>query len=141
MSNYESDILNNKHILLIEDDYDVREILKCYIEYMGTDQITLASNGQDALTLLHEDNLQFDLIISDQNMSKLSGVELLEKIKENNSKHCRTPFILMSGFFDPKLKCTLEKAKKAQGFLEKPFTYQELFALVGKIYDHKSYVN
>ena len=68
-------------ILLVEDDFGIRETVSDLIHTMG--YLTLeATHGLEALQLIQ---LKFpDLIISDIMMPKMDGIELLQKLKSNN---------------------------------------------------------
>lgn len=84
---------NSKNVLIIDDALVVRDVIYKYLLEMGfhNDGIYKAENGSEGLELLQKEKI--DLIISDWNMPKMDGLELLNMIKEyNNLKDI--PFIM-----------------------------------------------
>lgn len=71
----------NGTLLWVDDEI---ELLKAYIIFLQKKdyQVLTATNGQDALDLCREENL--DIIFLDENMPGLSGLETLQRIKEIN---------------------------------------------------------
>lgn len=72
--------MNSPHILWVDDEID---LLKPHIIFLQQKGYTLstASNGDDALDMLGKDT--FDIIFLDENMPGLTGIETLERIKNN----------------------------------------------------------
>lgn len=66
------------HILWADDEIDLLKVHILFLEEKGYD-ITTTNNGDDALSLVHENN--FDIIFLDENMPGLSGLETLDLIK------------------------------------------------------------
>lgn len=67
-------------ILVVEDSFMVRELEKDILEAAGYDVVT-AIDGLDACEKLHQRT--FDLVLTDVEMPRMSGVELTKKIREN----------------------------------------------------------
>ncbi|OGJ88304.1 MAG: hypothetical protein A2268_05340 [Candidatus Raymondbacteria bacterium RifOxyA12_full_50_37] len=67
-------------ILVVDDESSLREVLKDYLETEGY-QVVTACDGVEALELL-EINSNFSLILSDINMPRMKGFELLRKVEE-----------------------------------------------------------
>jgi DNA-binding NtrC family response regulator len=117
-------VFENKTILVVDDEPDLREITSFEFEYKGATVVT-ASGGHDALDIVK--NQKIDLVISDVRMPEGSGGELLLAMKEQNLLK-KTPIILMTGFSD----LTRESAIKS-GALElfyKPVRWKEVIDLV-----------
>ncbi len=109
-------------VLLVEDDEFFRIALKDVLQ-RNSFQITEAPDGRSAKSLLSL--TQYDLIISDIQMPYLSGVELLNWVKEKFT----TPFVLMTGFSQIlETKAAFEMG--ADGFLTKPFSESELITTI-----------
>ncbi|MEF9476305.1 MAG: sigma-54 dependent transcriptional regulator [Candidatus Mariimomonas ferrooxydans] len=69
-------------ILIADDDKNTREAVA---KALSADYITYtAANGQEALALLDK-NEDIDIILTDMMMPKISGIELLEKIRSTNN--------------------------------------------------------
>jgi CheY-like chemotaxis protein len=80
------------HILIVDDDPLAGELVAALLEDAGHD-CRLAENGIEALQRLAADP-GIELVISDLNMPLLSGLDLLEELRERGH---RLPFILLTG--------------------------------------------
>ncbi len=89
-----SSVSAQERLLLVDDQPLVRAGLCRLLQSMGY-QVTEASDGQDALERLRAAPNDFDLVISDQAMPRLSGLELAQALRADGS---RMPIILCSGF-------------------------------------------
>lgn len=99
-------------ILLAEDDADDRIFFREFIE--GREDIVLLNeveNGEELLEILNSDkNGQLpDLIILDQNMPKLNGIETLHILK-NDNRFANIPVVVYSTYINDHL---IEKCKEA----------------------------
>ena len=78
------DFIKTLNVLYVEDDFNAREIsTKIFRKFFNT--VDAKENGLEgyfAFKEKHINNEKYDLIISDINMPKLDGMELLEKIRE-----------------------------------------------------------
>ncbi len=110
-----------KRILYIEDDDTLAFIISKKIEYLGH-QISICKNGRDAIDKLSTP-LEYDLIISDNVLPCLSGIDILKHLRDKLNSEI--PFILIS--FDNSLyiKETFFKYKGTE-FLKKPFEFKML---------------
>ena len=70
----------NENILVVDDDKDIRNLIKIYLESEGYN-ITEAANGKEALNML--DERTFDLIILDIMMPILDGINTCIKIRNS----------------------------------------------------------
>jgi CheY-like chemotaxis protein len=87
-------------ILLVDDDEQVRKSIQRLLRAIGFSTIATVSNGKEATDWLM--NAECDCIISDWEMPLVNGLELLQKVRENDrTRHI--PFILMSGRIDAQL--------------------------------------
>lgn len=68
-------------ILLIEDDVDVLNVMRNILEYSGY-TVLIAKDGLAGLDLIKTKNQEIDLLISDLVMPGLSGLELINKMKQ-----------------------------------------------------------
>ena len=71
----------NETILLVEDDENVRKFSCAALRTSGY-TVYEAENGVEALELIKEENLTFELLITDLIMPKMNGDELASKVKE-----------------------------------------------------------
>jgi two-component system response regulator HydG len=89
-------------------------------------------NGADALREIESDH--FDLLITDIKMPGLTGIELLEKIKE---RQLESEVIIITGFGS--IGSVVDAMKKgAYDYVTKPFNLDELLLKVGKIRGQKA---
>lgn len=68
-------------VLVVDDELEFRNVYKLMLQYKGY-EVTLASSGEECLKVLEKNN--FDLVLTDLKMDGIDGIELLQKIKENN---------------------------------------------------------
>jgi two-component system, OmpR family, phosphate regulon response regulator PhoB len=109
----------NKKVLLVEDDATMRGLLKTLLELEGFSILT--SDGTDENLLKEIEQFQPHFIMIDYHLMRLSGLDLLYKLRADNQLH--SPFILMISGEDRKKQC-IESG--ADGFLLKPFMPEEL---------------
>jgi len=109
-------------ILLVEDNVALSGVI-CFNMVRAGYQVTAVANGKEAMEALQRE--QFDLILSDQQMPKMTGIQLCEHIREI-PQYEHTPFILLTA------KCMeIDVAKLRQRLnvstaLPKPFSPSEL---------------
>ena len=75
----QSNLIDNRRLLLIDDDPNLILLVKDYLEFQGYNVLT-ATNGQDALSVL-EDYIP-DMIICDIMMPEMDGYTLVEQIRQ-----------------------------------------------------------
>ena len=80
-------------ILVVDDMSVMRTILKTLLNNMGITDIIEATDGEMALQTLQENKV--DLILSDWNMPKMTGIELLRKVREDMMLQ-KIPFVMIS---------------------------------------------
>ena len=106
-------------ILLVEDDFEMRRLLTDELLDEGY-QISEAVDGEDAVSKLAQE--EFDLVITDLVMPRLSGLDLLTKMK----KTCPpVPVILITAFGDWS-SLTQAYEKGAIDYICKPFKMKDL---------------
>ena len=121
-----------KKILVVEDEFGLQEIFRDVFLMEGYD-IRVAVNGDNGYHLYCE--FGPDLVLTDVVMPKMSGLELIRRIRETNSQ---IKVIYISGFFGvSRLKRELDEEILKYGYptLSKPFKISEMLDLV------KDYLN
>ena len=107
-----------KTVLLVEDDYDVRDTLQDLLESEGFDVIP-AANGKQAIDFLRYAKPGGDfVVVLDLMMPMVSGWEVLDLLTKD-SRLSRIPVIVLSAL-------ATERPPRAQEFVRKPFTMQTL---------------
>jgi len=113
---------DNKTILVVDDEKDIREIIEIYLINEGYN-IVLASDGIEALEKLKKEKI--DLIILDIMMPKLDGIRTCIKIREDK----KMPIIMLSAKSEDSDKI-LGLNIGADDYIIKPFNPLELVARV-----------
>ena len=108
-----------KTILLADDDDNLRRVLEFQLSEAGY-KILTAADGAEAFEVFT--NNDFDCVVTDLRMPKLSGLELLEKIKIFNTE---TPVIVITAFGEVETAVTAMKAG-AFDYINKPFNRDEI---------------
>jgi len=108
-----------KTILLADDDDNLRRVLEFQLSEAGY-KISAAADGAEAFEIFT--NNDFDCVITDLRMPKLSGLELLEKIKNVNAE---TAVIVITAFGEVETAVTAMKAG-AFDYINKPFNRDEI---------------
>ncbi len=67
-------------VLVVDDVALARRLLFTMLRQMGIENVTVVTNGTDALRQL--DNKPFDILLCDWNMPGMSGLEVLVKVRE-----------------------------------------------------------
>jgi two-component system NtrC family response regulator len=112
-------------ILIVDDEKNYTLILAAVLEDEGFETLT-ANSGQEALDILSESDV--DLVLTDMKMPSMDGIDLLERIKKEDSD---LPVIMMTAHG------TVEKAveamqKGAYNYILKPFDNERLVLYASK---------
>ena len=108
-----------KHILVVDDDTAIRNLLKILLEDAGH-TVDTAQNGWEGLMKLgHAD---YDIILLDYLMPGITGLTVLQHIQE---RYPSIPVVMLTGHTDCRLKAQAIEAG-AQACLYKPFNWVEL---------------
>ncbi|MFC1587905.1 PAS domain S-box protein [Planctomycetota bacterium] len=106
-------------ILFVEDEPELLEISKLFIEMLGYDVVAV-QNGKDALNMYADGG--FDIVLTDLIMQPMDGVELFEEIIKLDPN--AVVYITSGLSDDERIQDVLNKGCK--GFLEKPIKSSEL---------------
>src|SRR4051812_35707566 len=87
LTNYTMD---NKTVLIIEDDDDIIELLTIHLKDLGC-KVMSATNGQKGLAIAKEE--RFDLVILDIMLPGLNGMEICRKIRQTDRQ---TPILMLT---------------------------------------------
>lgn len=114
--------LEDIKILIVEDQDDVRTLIRHMVLDVGFTQVFESSDGREALTFIDEADDFVDLIICDWNMPGMSGVELLRQVR---SVYKDMPFLIVTGRDD--MESVVEaKSSGVTAYIRKPFTLPQL---------------
>lgn len=110
-------------ILIVDDDQMMLDLLEIFLERCGCN-VTRAIDGGQADKVL--DTQDFHLVITDLQMGRTSGFDVIEKVKKCNRK---TKIIMMTGCCDA--DCELEARRRgADSFFAKPFSMSALLECI-----------
>ena len=123
--------LNDKHILIIEDDIDVSQFLKEEMEQYF--QVEIRHDGAAGLEEAQKND--YDLIICDVMMPKMNGYEVVSRLKSKFDT-CHIPIILLTalGAEENQLKGI---TTGADAYITKPFSPRLLLARVIQLIDQR----
>lgn len=116
---------NNKStsakVLVVDDVESMRKVHRHYLLDCGFRDVSMAEDGLRGYAMLkkaHDSGMPFDLVVSDWEMPKVTGLELLKKVR-TDKKLWRTPFFLITSLGDK--KHILEAINSgATGYMVKP---------------------
>ena len=117
-----------QRILVVEDEQDLRQLTAEVLIDAGY-QVDVAEDGVTAWDALQLS--KYDLLITDQFMPKLSGVELLKKL---HTARTTLPVIMATGIL-PTWEFALHPCLQAVTMLRKPYTFEKLLAMVKSVLD------
>ncbi|HWW02907.1 MAG TPA: response regulator [Candidatus Acidoferrum sp.] len=116
----------SKRILVVDDDLSIRRSCARVLSCSGY-QTETAEDGAAAWEALQDND--YDLLITDNRMPRVSGVELVKKVR---SAHMRLPVILASGDL-PAQELDGNAWLQSVATLAKPFSGDELLGTVEKV--------
>jgi signal transduction histidine kinase/ActR/RegA family two-component response regulator len=113
--------IGHEHILLVDDEEQIINLERRILENLGY-RVTSKTNSEEALEEFSDRPDEFDLVITDMTMPKISGVQLAQKLMAINPL---VPVILCTGFNET---ITEEKALAMgiEKFVMKPIVKDEL---------------
>src|SRR5688572_15085818 len=114
-------------IIIIEDDLDDQELLtEVFNDLELKNEIIFFGDGEQALEYLINTSTEPFIIFSDINMPKLNGVELREKVHNNEDLRIKSiPYLFFTTTAEQ--KHVIEAySKSIQGFFVKPSSFNEL---------------
>ena len=111
---------NSFHILVVDDELAQRELVSGFLKKQGFN-VTSAESGEKALELFRQES--FDLVLTDQKMPAMSGLDLLQAIHAINPE---TAVVLMTAYGSIESAVSSIKGG-AIDYLTKPLNLEELF--------------
>lgn len=117
-----------KRIITVDDAATIRRLVGYTLRGVGHEVIE-AEDGEDALRVLGKERV--DLVITDVNMPKMDGIELVRRLRAL-ADFRSTPILLLTTESDPEKKKQGREAG-ATGWITKPFQPEQLLAAVAKV--------
>ncbi len=124
------DTSKKKKVLYVEDNKDARESMIGLLTNIFSD-ITIAVDGKDGLDKFYENKFSYDLIISDINMPKMNGIEMVTQIKKEKED---IKVLLLSAYSENEYP--LDANLKIDVRLNKPINFERLFEELNNLYSN-----
>lgn len=112
-------------VLAVDDERENLNLLARILE--DRHRLLLARDGASALDLLHKHEVH--LVLADQRMPGMTGVELLEKVRARNPDTVR---LLITAYPDMDVAVGAINRGRVKRFISKPYDPAELFAIVNQ---------
>ena len=109
-------------VLLVEDQFEVLEMTTIMLERAGF-EVETAMNGLEALDILRARSEEFDVVLTDQNMPKMSGIELINQAYMDFPD---MPFVLLSGYSVEQLQALMKEHPAIKAIIRKPVSQKDL---------------
>ena len=113
------------HILVVDDELAQRELVSGFLKKQGF-EVAVAGSGEKALELFRQES--FDLVLTDQKMPNMSGLDLLQAIRAINPE---TAVVLMTAYGSIEAAVSSIKGG-ATDYLTKPLNLDELLFRIGQ---------
>ena len=124
----EDDLPISGSVLVVDDEPAVRQIVGKMLRSFGI-EVVEAEDGEAALMEIGRASNRFSLVLLDITMPKLDGMQTLPRIRATDPA---LPVVLMSGYAQSDTEFRRIKPK-ASGFLQKPFSVEELKNLIRSV--------
>lgn len=119
---------NNMHILVVEDDRQIRNFICFLLDREGFNYIT-SSTGQGALNVVVSE--QIDVMLLDLGLPDIDGIEVIKKVRQWSEM----PIVVVSARDQDKEKVAALDLG-ADDYLTKPFSANELLARIRVVLRH-----
>ena len=120
----------NMRVLVVDDFSTMRRIIKNILRQLGFTNIVEADDGTTAWEVLNKE--QIDFVISDWNMPKMTGIELLRKVRASE-EYADVPFLMVTA--EGLQENIIEAVQaKVSNYIVKPFTPETLGQKIDKIF-------
>lgn len=120
---------SNLHVLLVDDIKSMRSMIRGILFKIGLQKVSDAADGFEALSVLKQEKI--DLIVSDWNMPKMDGLELLKAVRADDN-YKNIPFLMITAENRKENVVDAIQAGTSE-FIAKPFTDGTLREKINKI--------
>jgi two-component system chemotaxis response regulator CheY len=118
----------NRTILTVDDSASIRMMISFTLKEKGY-RVIEATDGIDGIAKLRGESV--DMVITDLNMPKMDGIDLVREIRQNPGFRF-TPIIMLTTESQEDRKIEA-RAAGATGWITKPFRPEQLLAVVRKV--------
>jgi len=120
----------NMRILVVDDFSTMRRIVKNILKQLEFTNVVDADDGTTAWEVLNKDKIDF--VVSDWNMPKMTGLELLKKVR-NSEEFADVPFLMVTA--EGQQENIIEAVQAGvSNYIVKPFTPETFEQKIKKIF-------
>lgn len=116
-------------ILLVEDQEYVLDMMRRLLERLGH-EVAVCADGVEALLYLKTQGHEVDLVITDQNMPRMTGIEMIEQVYIDRPE---IKFLVISGYSEKQMQEMIERHPAIKGVLKKPVSKEEIQTNIERI--------
>lgn len=123
----------NMRVLVVDDFSTMRRIIKNILRQLGFTNVVEADDGTTAWEVLNKDRIDF--VISDWNMPKMTGIELLRKVRASE-EFADMPFLMVTA--EAQQENVIEAVQaRVSNYIVKPFTAEVMNEKIEKIFANR----
>lgn len=120
----------NMRVLIVDDFSTMRRIVRNILRQIGLNNVVEADDGTTAWDTLNREKIDF--IVSDWNMPKMTGIELLRKVR-SSEQFADIPFLMVTA--EAQQENIIEAVQaKVSNYIVKPFTADTMKQKIDKIF-------
>ena len=120
----------NMRVLIVDDFSTMRRIVRNILRQLGFNNVVEADDGTTAWDTINREKIDF--IVSDWNMPKMTGIELLRKVR-SSEQYADTPFLMVTA--EAHQENIIEAVQaKVSNYIVKPFTADTMKQKIDKIF-------
>ncbi|MBQ7585415.1 MAG: chemotaxis response regulator CheY [Desulfovibrionaceae bacterium] len=120
----------NMKVLIVDDFSTMRRIVRNILRQLGIANVVEADDGTTAWDILNREKIDF--IVSDWNMPKMPGIDLLRKVR-SSEQFADLPFLMVTA--EAQQENIIEAVQaKVSNYIVKPFTADTLKQKIDKIF-------
>lgn len=121
----------NMKILVVDDFSTMRRIVKNILRQLNFNNIVEADDGASALDILQKEKI--DMVVSDWNMPKMTGLELLKAVRADDALK-DIPFLMVTA--EAQQENIIEAVKSGvSNYIVKPFTAETLGQKINQVFN------
>jgi two-component system, cell cycle sensor histidine kinase and response regulator CckA len=117
-------------ILIVEDEQLMLRLVEKVLLQHGY-QVLVASDGEAAIEVYRRHKLEIDVVLLDVGLPKLTGWDVLLKMKEQNPD---VRVVIATGFLEPKMKIEMSRVT-VKHFVDKPYMLDEVVETLQSLID------
>ncbi|HVH91973.1 MAG TPA: response regulator [Candidatus Acidoferrum sp.] len=117
-------------ILIVEDEQVMLRVVEKVLLQHGY-QVLVASDGEEAIEVYRRHKLEIDVVLLDVDLPKLTGWDVLLKMKEENPD---VRVVIATGFLEPKMKTEMSRVT-VKHFVDKPYMLDEVVETLQSLID------